>query len=63
MDYRWRKPLALVGHGVRLRAHQGTTLVRNGFTRYPQKREDLRLFPGDPKLNEPQVHAHERAEP
>jgi CRISPR-associated endonuclease Cas1 len=52
--YRWRKverkPLVLVGHGVRLRVHQGTLLVQNGFTHYPQKREALRLFPGDRRL-------------
>jgi CRISPR-associated endonuclease Cas1 len=40
----------LVGHGVRLRIHQGTLLVQNGFTHYPQKREELRLFPRDRKL-------------
>ena len=45
-----RKPLELVGHGVRLRVHQGTLLVQNGFTHYPQKREELRLFPGDRRL-------------
>jgi CRISPR-associated protein Cas1 len=45
-----RKPLVLVGHGVRLRVHQGTLLVRNGFTHYPQEREELRLFPGDSRL-------------
>ena len=45
-----RKPLVLVGHGVRLRVHQGTLLVQNGFTHYPQQREELRLFPGDSRL-------------
>jgi CRISP-associated protein Cas1 len=40
----------LVGHGVRLQVHQGTLLVQNGFTHYPQKREELRLFPGDSRL-------------
>lgn len=45
-----RKPLVLVGHGVRLRVHQGALVVQNGFTHYPQKREELRLFPGDRKL-------------
>jgi CRISPR-associated protein Cas1 len=40
----------LVGHGVRLRVHQGTLLVQNGFTHYPQKREELRLFLGDRRL-------------
>jgi CRISPR-associated protein Cas1 len=45
-----RKPMVLVGHGVRLRVHQGSLVVQNGFTHYPQKREELRLFPGDSKL-------------
>ena len=45
-----RKPLVLVGHGVRLRVHKGTLLVQNGFTHYPQEREELRLFPGDSRL-------------
>src|SRR5829696_9219968 len=44
------KPLVLVGHGVRLRVHQGSLLVQNGFTHYPQEREELRLFPGDRRL-------------
>jgi CRISPR-associated endonuclease Cas1 len=35
---------------VRLRVHQGTLLVRNGFTHYPQKTEEQRFFPGDAKL-------------
>ncbi len=52
--YKWRnaerKPLVLVGHGVRLRVHQGSLIVQNGFTHYPQEREELRLFPGDRKL-------------
>jgi CRISPR-associated endonuclease Cas1 len=43
-------PLVLTGHGVRLRVHQGTLLVRNGFTHFPQKPEELRFFPGDAKL-------------
>lgn len=45
-----RKPLVLAGHGVRLQIHQGTLVVQNGFTHYPQKREELRLFPGDRRL-------------
>jgi len=45
-----RKPLVLVGHGVRLRVHKGTLQVQNGFTHYPQEREELRLFPGDSRL-------------
>lgn len=45
-----RKPLVLAGHGVRLRVHQGSLVVQNGFTHYPQKREEHRLFPGDRRL-------------
>ncbi len=44
------KPLVLAGHGVRLRVHQGSLVVQNGFTHYPQEREELRFFPGDRKL-------------
>src|SRR5215211_841390 len=45
-----RKPLVLNGHGVRLRIHQGALIVQNGFTYYPQERQELRLFPGDRRL-------------
>ncbi len=45
-----REPLILAGHGVRLRIHQGSLVVQNGFTHYPQEREELRFFPGDTKL-------------
>ncbi len=45
-----RSPLVLNGHGVRLRIHQGSLLVQNGFTHYPQAREEYRFFPGDCKL-------------
>lgn len=41
------KPLVLTGHGVQLRIEHGALLVRNGFTHYPQKREEWRIFPGD----------------
>ena len=48
---RWvRKPLILTGHGVRLRVEKGSLLVHDGFTHYPQKRQELRLFPGDWRL-------------
>jgi hypothetical protein len=30
--------------------HQGTLLVRNGFTHYPQTAQEQRFFPGDAKL-------------
>lgn len=45
-----RKPLVLVGHGLTLRIHRGTLLVRHGFTHYPQRAREDRYFPGDPKL-------------
>ncbi len=45
-----REPLVLNGHGVRLRVHQGSLVVLNGFTHYPQSRQELRFFPGDRKL-------------
>src|SRR5262249_52467457 len=45
-----RRPLVLTGHGVQLRVDRGTLLVRNGFTHYPQAREEWRLFPGDWRL-------------
>ncbi|MGH7087517.1 MAG: CRISPR-associated endonuclease Cas1 [Stellaceae bacterium] len=45
-----RSPLVLGGHGVRLRIDRGSLLVQNGFTHYPQKREEWRFFPGHPDL-------------
>ena len=45
-----RQPLILSGHGVRLSVDHGALLVQNGFTHYPQKREEWRLFPGDRRL-------------
>lgn len=45
-----RSPLVLGGHGVGLRIDRGSLLVRNGFTHYPQKREEWRFFPGHPDL-------------
>src|ERR1035437_1414605 len=44
---RVHRPLILTGHGMRLNVDQGTLLVRRGFTRYPQKQELYRFFPGD----------------
>jgi CRISPR-associated endonuclease Cas1 len=41
-----RLPLILSGHGVSLRVDSGTLLIRNGFTHYPEQREEWRLFPG-----------------
>ena len=45
-----RRPLILIGHGVSLRVDSGTLLIRNGFTHYPQQREEWRLFPGHWRL-------------
>jgi CRISPR-associated protein Cas1 len=42
-----RGPLILTGHGVHFRVEQGTLIIRNGFTHYPQRREEWRFFPGD----------------
>ena len=45
-----RQQLILSGHGVRLRVDHGTLLIQDGFTHYPQKRKEFRLFPGDWRL-------------
>ena len=45
-----RQALILSGHGVRLRVDHGTLWVQNGFTHYPQQREEWRFFPGDWRL-------------
>ena len=44
--------LTLAGHGVSLRVEGGSLTIRNGFTRYPQKREIIQYFPGDVALPE-----------
>jgi CRISPR-associated protein Cas1 len=44
---RVHKPLVLTGHGLGLHVDQGTLLVRDGFTHYPQTRIIHRFFPGD----------------
>jgi CRISP-associated protein Cas1 len=44
-------PLILCGHGVSLRIDRGTLFIQNGFTHYPQEREEFRFFRGD--LNRP----------
>lgn len=43
-------PLILTGHGVQFRIDHGTLVIRNGFTHYPQRREEWRFFPGDRTL-------------
>ncbi len=45
-----RQPLILSGHGMSLRINHGTLEVRNGFTHYPQAREEWRFFRGDSEL-------------
>jgi CRISP-associated protein Cas1 len=45
-----RNPLVLGGHGVRLRIDRSTLYILNGFTHYPQQREEWRFFPGHPDL-------------
>ena len=47
---RERRPLVLTGHGVRLKVERGALFIQNGFTYYPQKRQEFRLFPGDWRL-------------
>lgn len=39
-------PLILCGHGVSLRVEQGTLVIRDGFTHYPQEQAAHRFFPG-----------------
>ncbi len=48
--FRYREPLILCGHGARIRVDRGTLLIRNGFSYYPQKVEEVRFFPGDANL-------------
>ena len=45
-----RRSLIICGHGVRLQIDRSTLFVRNGFTHYPQKREEFRFFRGDANL-------------
>src|SRR6185437_208927 len=44
---RAKHPLILTGHGIRLRIDHGALLVQDGFTHYPQHRNEFRFFPGD----------------
>jgi CRISPR-associated endonuclease Cas1 len=39
--------LVLTGHGLGLRVEQGTLLVKDGFTHYPQVQAIHQFFPGD----------------
>jgi CRISPR-associated protein Cas1 len=44
---RSKSTLVLCGHGLSLRMDSGTLLIRNGFTHYPQEREEYRYFRGN----------------
>lgn len=48
--HRYREPLILCGHGIRMRVDHKTLLIRNGLTHYPQTPDEIRFFPGDSKL-------------
>jgi CRISPR-associated endonuclease Cas1 len=45
-------PLILCGHGMSLRVEQGTLIVRDGFSHYPQERITHRFFPGSRDIPE-----------
>ena len=47
---REQAPLILGGHGVSLRIDNASLVIRNGFTHFPQKREEHRFFRGDLSL-------------
>lgn len=44
------KPLILCGHGVSLRIQNGSLVIRDGFTHYPQEQASHRFFRGDLSL-------------
>lgn len=48
--YRYREPIIIGGYGANLRVDSDTLLVRDGFTRHPQKLKQYRFFPGDENL-------------
>lgn len=43
-------PLILCGHGVSFRIENGTLVIRDGFTHYPQQQARYRYFQGDLEL-------------
>lgn len=47
---RQRDPLVLCGHGVSLKVDKGTLLIREGFTHWPQERQETRFFKGSRDL-------------
>ncbi len=44
------KPLILCGHGVSLRVQNGSLVIRDGLTHYPQEQASHRFFRGDLSL-------------
>lgn len=46
---RLREPLIITGHGARLWVNNGSLMIREGLTHYPQKTIEHRFFPNDPK--------------
>ena len=44
------QPLILNGHGVSLRVQNGSLIIRDGFTHYPQDQKRYRFFPRDLEL-------------
>src|SRR6185437_14297467 len=48
--FKYREPLILAGHGIRINVHRNTLLIRPGITHHPQKLEEIRFFPGDGDL-------------
>lgn len=43
-------PLILCGHGISIRVEQGTLVIRDGFTHYPQDQPTYRYFPGSREI-------------
>jgi CRISPR-associated protein Cas1 len=43
--------LILTGHGVSLRVENGALTIQNGFSHYPQQREIIRYFCGEPQVS------------
>src|ERR1700690_1715763 len=43
-------PLIITGHGAGLNVQNGSLIVRDGFTHYPQKRTEHRFFPRDANM-------------
>jgi CRISPR-associated protein Cas1 len=50
LPQREQAPLILGGHGVSLRVDNASLVIRNGFTHFPQKRQEHRFFCGDLSL-------------